>query len=209
LDNTERDFGRVGDEIDFHGDRRRETGKIIVVREEPINRGDGKPSLRCFIPVADVPLLVRDDLDACLAVRETDKGNGASLMHNRLCALFVCQAVRDSDMTVTFSIDARHLTAEESAMDGCVLELVDGDVVMNHLMEDGVLNEFFRQVDARVDAENEVFVFITAKEALLAAGKGHLAEKTLGVAEFDGDKRKGTAEEAGVVLVKTGLDIIN
>ena len=46
-------------------------------------------------------------------------------------------------MTVAFGIDAMHLAAEELAVGGSVVELVDGDVIMDHLMEDGILNEFF------------------------------------------------------------------
>lgn len=53
------------------------------------------------------------------------------------------QAVRDSDMTIPLGVDALHLPAEEFAVGGGVVELVDGDVIMNHLMEDGILNEFF------------------------------------------------------------------
>ena len=39
--------------------------------------------------------------------------------------------------------------------------------------------------------------------------KGHFAEESAGMGEFNGNRRKGTAEIAGVKLVKAGLDVIN
>ena len=112
-------------------------------------------------------------------------------------------------MAVAFRIDARHLTAEELPVRGSVTELVDGDVVMDHLMKDGVLDECFRQVDAGIDAEDEVLVLETAEESLLAPNKGKFAKETLRVGEFDRDMRKRTAKETGVEVVKTGLYVRN
>ncbi len=57
-------------------------------------------------------------------------------------------------MPVAIGIDARHLTAKEPAVRGCVTKLIDRDIIMDHLMEDGVLDEVFGEVDARVDAED-------------------------------------------------------
>ena len=47
-------------------------------------------------------------------------------------------------MTVSFGINPLHLGAEEFAVCRGVTELVDGDVIMDHLMEDRVLDELFR-----------------------------------------------------------------
>lgn len=46
-------------------------------------------------------------------------------------------------MPVAFGIDSRHELAEEAAVGGCIAELVDGDVIMDHLMENGILDEGF------------------------------------------------------------------
>lgn len=67
-------------------------------------------------------------------------------------------------MTVAFGIDAMHLAAEELAVVGSVVELVDGDVIMDHLMEDGILNEFFGQVKTGIDTEDEVLISQGSKE---------------------------------------------
>ena len=157
------------------------------------------------MPVTDVLGVVRDDLDACFAVGEGDEGEGAGFMDDRLCALFVREAVGDGDVTVIEGIDTRHVFAEESAVGGGVAELVDGDVIVDHLMEDGVLDEGFGQVDAGVDAEDEVLIAVAAEETLLAAGEGEFAEEAFGVGEADGDRRKGAVEVTGVVGVEMGL----
>lgn len=61
-------------------------------------------------------------------------------------------------MAVALGVDARHLTAEEPAVGGGVAEVIEGDEIMDHLMEDRVLDEFLREVEAGVDAEDEVLV---------------------------------------------------
>lgn len=92
-------------------------------------------------------------------------------------------------MTVTLGIDTCHLTTEELPMSRCVSPLIDSDIVMNHLMEDGVLNKLFRQVDAGIDTQHEVLVPIPPEETLLAAGESDLAEETFGVRKPDRDRR--------------------
>ena len=112
-------------------------------------------------------------------------------------------------MTVSFGIDPLHLGAEEFAVCRSVTELVDGDVIMDHLMQDRVFDQLFRQVDPGVDTQHEILIAVSAEEPLFAAGKSHFAEKALRVGEFDGDWRQRPAEIAGIELVKAGLDIRN
>ena len=128
---------------------------------------------------------VGDDFDAYPSVRKTDEGDRTGFMDDRLCALLVRKTMGNGDVTVTFRIDARHLTAEELAVRGSVTELVESDVVVNHLMKDGVFDEGFGQVDAGIDAEDEVLVSVASKESLLAPDKGEFAEEALRVGEFD------------------------
>ena len=119
--------------------------------------------------------------------------------------LLLGEAVRDGYMSVAIGIDARHLAAKEPAVGGGVAKLIDRDIIMDHLMEDGVLDEVFREVDARVDAENEVLVSDRSEEPRAAAGKGHFAEEGARVREFDRDRRQGRSKETGVELIKAGL----
>ena len=115
------------------------------------------------------------------------------------------QFVGDGDVPVTGGVNTLHLLTEEAAVGGGVAEVVNGDVIMDHLMEDSILNEGFGQVDAGVDAEDEVLIAVAAEEALLAAGEGEFAEEAFGVGEADGDRRKGSVEVTGVVGVEMGL----
>ena len=108
-------------------------------------------------------------------------------------------------MPVAIGIDARHLAAKEQAVGGGVAKLIDRDIIMDHLMEDGVLDEVFREVDARVDAEDEVLVSGRSEEPRAAAGKCHFAEEGARVREFDRNQRQRRSKETGVELVKAGL----
>ena len=67
-------------------------------------------------------------------------------------------------MPVAIGVDARHLAAKEPAVRRGVPELIDRDIIMDQLMEDGILDEVFREVDARVDAEDEVLVSDRSEE---------------------------------------------
>ena len=67
-------------------------------------------------------------------------------------------------MPVSLGIDTRHFPAEELAVRGGVFPLIDSDIVMNHLMDDSVLYEFFGEVEARVDTKDEVLISQGSKE---------------------------------------------
>jgi len=110
-------------------------------------------------------------------------------------------------MTVAFGIDTLHLLAEKSAVSGSVAELVNGDVIMDHLMEYGIFDEGFRQVDTGVNTEDEVLVTGRAEEPGAMLGEGEFAKESAGMRELDGDGRERTAEEAGIELIKAGLDV--
>ncbi len=67
-------------------------------------------------------------------------------------------------MTVAFVVNALHMLAEEAPVGGGVAEVVDSDVIVDHLMEDGVLDEFFGQINAGVDTKNEILIAYRAEE---------------------------------------------
>ena len=123
--------------------------------------------------------------------------------------MFFGETVRDCYTTVSFSVDTLHLVAEEPAVGRGVAEMVDGDVIMDHLMKDGIFDEVFGQVDTGVDTQNEVLVARRAKEPGAMLGKGQFAEERAGMGELDRDRRKGATEEADIVLVKAGLYVRN
>ena len=92
-------------------------------------------------------------------------------------------------------------------MSGSVAELVNSDVIMDHLMEDGIFDKVFGQVDTGVDTEDKVFVSGRAEEPGAMFGEGEFAKESAGMGELDGDGRQGTAEKTGIELVKAGLDV--
>ena len=112
-------------------------------------------------------------------------------------------------MTVAFGVDALHLPAEELAVGGGVMELVDGDVIMDHLMEDGILDELFGQVKTGIDTEDKMVIGPRTEEPFAMFDEGEFAEERAGIGEFNRDRRQGPAEKAGIELIKTGLDVIN
>lgn len=78
--------------------------------------------------------------------------------------LVLGEAIRDGYMAVAFGVDTLHLAAEKAAVSGGITELVDSDVIMDHLMEDGIFDEGFGQVDAGIDTEDEIIVMGGSKE---------------------------------------------
>ena len=121
--------------------------------------------------------------------------------------LVLGEAIRDGYMAVAFGVDTLHLAAEKAAVSGGITELVDSDVIMDHLMEDGIFDKVFGQVDTGVDTQDVVFVTGRAEEPGAMFGEGEFAKESAGMGELDGDGRQGTAEKTGIELTKTGLDV--
>ena len=112
-------------------------------------------------------------------------------------------------MPVSLLVDPLHLTAEELAVRGGVTQMVHGDVIMNHLMENRVLQQLFRQVETCVDTQFEVRVPPFAKEPCPMLDKRHLSKESTGIGELDRYRRQRSVEITDVILVKTGLYVIN
>ena len=112
-------------------------------------------------------------------------------------------------MPVSLLVDPLHLTAEELAVRGGVTQMVHGDVIMNHLVQDCVLHEIFGQVITCVDTQFEVRVPPFAKEPCPMLDKRHLSKERTGIGELDRYRRQRSVEITDVILVKTGLYVIN
>ena len=112
-------------------------------------------------------------------------------------------------MTVSLFVNPLHFPAEELAVRGGVTQMVNGDIVMNHLMKDCIPDEFFGKIETRVDPEFEVRIRPFSKEPLPALDESEFAEKSAGVTEFNRNRRQCAVEETDVILVKTGLYIVN
>jgi len=90
-----------------------------------------------------------------------------------------------------------------------VVKLINRYIIMNHLMQNRILDERLRQVNPRVDAEGEIFVPVTPEKALPAPHKSNLAEKAFGMTQFNRNRRQRATEKPGVVLIKTRLYVFN
>ena len=87
--------------------------------------------------------------------------------------------------------------------------MVHGDVIMNHLMENRVMQQLFRQVITCVDTQFEVRVPPFAKEPCPMLDKCHLSKERAGIGELDRYRRQRSVEITDVILVKTGLYVID
>lgn len=112
-------------------------------------------------------------------------------------------------MPVSLLVDPLHLTAEELAVRGGITQMVHGDVIMNHLVQDCVLQQLFRQVETCVDTQFEVRVPPFAKEPCPMLDKRHLSKERTGIGELDRYRRQRSVEITDVILVKTGLYVID
>ena len=112
-------------------------------------------------------------------------------------------------MPVSLLVDPLHLTAEELAVRGGITQMVHGDVIMNHLVQDCVLQQLFRQVITCVDTQFEVRVPPFSKEPCPMLDKRHLSKERTGIGELDRYRRQRSVEITDVILVKTGLYVIN
>ena len=174
-------FFRINEE-DAQGERGGETGEIIIVGKHPVDALYGETSHRYAMPITDMTFLIGHHFDACLAVCKMHERDGARLMNTGLLLLLFRQTVRDGDMTVSFPVDTLHFATEKRPVRTSVRKLVDGDIIMNHLMQDGIVQQFFRQVDTGIDTEHEVFIAESPEKTLFAAGIGYFAKKSLGMA---------------------------
>ena len=60
------------------------------------------------------------------------------------------------DMPSETLVDVVHHLAKDLTMSACVLNAVEMDVIVYHLMDDSVLHFIFRQVKTDADAETEI-----------------------------------------------------
>ena len=67
--------------------------------------------------------------------------------------------------------------------------MVHSDVIMNHLMENRVLQEIFGQVETRVDTQFEVRVPPFAEKPSPMLDECHLPKERTGITELDRNRR--------------------
>ena len=84
-------------------------------------------------------------------------------------------------MAVSRGVDAAHMLAEEPTVRRSVTELIDRDIIMDHLMEDRVLDEFFRQIHLCIDTKGKILVTRGTKEPGAVTSKSKFSKKSAGM----------------------------
>ena len=112
-------------------------------------------------------------------------------------------------MMLSVGVYSCHFAAEQLSVSTRVSPLIDSDIVMNHLMQNSVIYQLFRQVNPRIDPKGEILIPIIPKEPPFAANKSDLSQETFGIGQFDRDRRQCTPEKTGVVLIKSGLYVVD
>ena len=108
------------------------------------------------VKTQDMRHLLWNDLNAnsaVLEIRHTDYAQSGFPL--RLLRLLWREAVGDTDMPAC-GIQACHLRSKKATMRRAVLQLVDRNIIMNHLMEDDVFHHVLRQVYAGVDTQDKI-----------------------------------------------------
>ena len=98
-----------------------------------------------------------------------------------LLFLFGSALMGNGDMPPETLVDVVHHLPKDLTMSACVLNAVEMNIVMYHLMDDGILHFSFRQIKADADTETEVVEFHLTKQFPLFLIHKH-AKKGLGVA---------------------------
>ncbi len=68
------------------------------------------------------------------------------------------------DMPSETLVDVVHHLPKHLSMSTCVLDAVEMDVIVYHLMDDSILHFVFRQVKTYADTETEIVEFQFAKQ---------------------------------------------
>ena len=81
----------------------------------------------------------------------------------KLLFLFRSALMGNRDMPSETQVDVVHHLAKDLTMSTCVLNAIEIDVIVYHLMDDSVLNFAFRQVKTDADTETEIVELQFAK----------------------------------------------
>lgn len=175
--------------------------------EVPINACNGKMRQGGAVEAEDMGNLLGNDLDPYPSIYEIHYRHRAFLLSaGGLRCLFGSETVGDGYMAPR-GVDACHLAAEERAVGGSVIPLIDSDIVVNHLVEDGVFDKVLREVDAGIDTQDEIRVLHSAEQAAALLAEAEFAEEALRIAQPNGDRMQKTIEIQYIVFIELAFDI--
>ena len=112
----------------------------------------------------------------------------------------------NSDMPSETLVDVVHHLPKDLAMSTSVLDAVEMDIIMYHLMDDGILHFIFRQVKADADTETEVVKLHLAEQFPSFLIYKH-AKEGLGIAKLNGKNREFIIKNEMIKLPKLIFNI--
>lgn len=116
-----------------------------------------------------------------------------------LCRLSVCHSVRHGDVSAKPVVDVVHHLSKQAAMRRSVFQSVIRNIIMYHLMDDGIFQHPFRPVGIGADAQSEVVEYCrSAFVSFLFVGAG--TEIGFGTTELNGDFGEFAGEYESVEL---------
>lgn len=160
---------RLGNNAETECDRARILPEKRIVGEVIIDSENIADSHDARIEKIQAVLRSGHDLDAKPAIAESDNSDkpdalcGRVLYHRFLAFL---RFVRDLKMTTESLVDGIHDSNEHSPMNRSVLDLVDKDIIMNHLVDESVVEH--RLIAIHVAVNLDLHVSTLSSETILA-----------------------------------------
>ena len=114
----------------------------------------------------------------------------------------------DCDIPSESLVDIVHHLTKDLAMRTCVLDTIEMDVIMYHLMDDSIFHFVFGQIKTSADTKTEIVWLKFAKECLSLLIDKH-SEKCLGVAELDSKKRELIIKDEMIKLPELLFDVVD
>lgn len=121
----------------------------------------------------------------------------AQLLHGS--NFFGREFVRDTDVATKGLVDVVHQLAEDETVRRCVVELVVGDVVVNHFVDNHIVEFFGREVEKHAETQVEI-VRLNASQRCAARAVLVLPHEGRCAGEADGDVGEVVAEDELVVF---------
>ena len=112
----------------------------------------------------------------------------------------------NSDMPFETLVDVIHHLPKDLAMSTRVLNAVEMDIIMYHLMDDGILHFIFRQVKTDADTETEIVEFHLTEQFPSFLIYKH-AKEGLGIAKLNGKNREFIIKNKMIKLPKLILNV--
>ena len=123
-----------------------------------------------------------------------------------LLFLFGSALMGNRDMPFETLVDIVHHLTEYLSMSTCVLNTVEVNIIMYHLMDDSIFHLIFRQVKADADTETEVVEFQLTEQFPSFLIYKH-AKEGLGIAQLNGKNREFIIKDKMIKLPKLIFNI--